>query len=172
MQAKLLDISLDVTDLEWAEEVGDQLELLLLEVGGCFPRADLRRRAAACVRGLLAPLSRKNGRQLAEYGGDAEPWGQQHLLDRARWQADELPDLVRRYAVAALDDGGGGAGVLVIDETGFAKKGRASAGVARQYTGTLFAAKPRLAEKMIARIVPELPAGGAQEQLLASTQWN
>jgi hypothetical protein len=61
MQAKLLDVPPDVTDLEWAEEVGDQLELLLLEVGGCFPRADLRRRAAACVRGLLAPLSRKNG---------------------------------------------------------------------------------------------------------------
>ncbi|GAB3180034.1 IS701 family transposase [Streptomyces incanus] len=214
MQVKLLDVPLDVTDLERAEEVGDQLELLLLEVGGCFPRADLRRRAAACARGLLAPLSRKNGWQLAEYGGDAEPWGQQHLLDRARWEADELRDFVRRYVVASLEDGGsgpgpGGAGVLVVDETGFAKKGRASAGVARQFTGTLggvfpcqvgvmaawatsrgqalidrelylpkewtgdrarcraahipdhvaFATKPRLAEKMIARIVPDLPAG-------------
>lgn len=129
MQAKLLDVPLDVTDPERAEEVGDQLELLLLEVGGCFPRADLRRRAAACVRGLLTPLSRKNGWQLAEYGGDAEPWWQQHLLDRARWEADELRDFVRRYVVASLDDGGGGpgpggAGVLVVYETGFAKKGR------------------------------------------------
>ena len=135
MQAKLLDVPLDVTDLERAEEVGDQLELLLLEVGGVFPRADLRRRAAVCLRGLLAPLSRKNGWQLAEYGGDREPWGQQHLLDRGSWDADELRDFVRRYVVAGLDDGGagpgpGGAGVLVVDETGFAKKGRASAGAA------------------------------------------
>ncbi|MFG2563215.1 transposase [Streptomyces sp. NPDC048496] len=142
MQAQLLDVPLLVTDQERAEEFSDQLELLLLEVGGVFPRADLRRRAGACIRGLLAPLSRKNGWQLAEYGGELTPWGQQHLLDRARWDADGLRDFVRRYVIASLEDGGVGAGpdgcgVLVVDETGFAKKGRSSAGVARQHTGTL-----------------------------------
>jgi SRSO17 transposase len=145
MQAPLLDIPPVVTDRERADEWADQLEDLLLEAGRVFPRADLRRRAVACVRGLLGPLSRKNGWQLAEYAeyaGDARPDGQQHLLNRARWQADELRDLVCGYAVAGLADGGvglgpGGAGVLVLDETGFGKKGRASAGVTRQFTGSL-----------------------------------
>jgi SRSO17 transposase len=142
MQAKVLDVPPVVTDQERADEWADQLEDLLLEVGRIFPRADLRRRAAACVRGLLGPLSRKNGWQIAEHAGDSRPDGQQHLLNRACWDVDELRDVVRRYVVEGLDDGGAGpgpgsAGVLVIDETGFAKKGRASAGVARQYTGAL-----------------------------------
>jgi SRSO17 transposase len=138
MQAKLLDLPPAVTDRECAEDFSDQLEQLLLEVGGLFPRADLRHRAAACVRGLLGPLSRKNGWQISEYAAESNPWGQQHLLDRAVWDADEVRDFTRRYVIDGLDDGGfgagpGGAGVLVVDETGFAKKGRASAGVARQY---------------------------------------
>src|SRR5262249_12306067 len=142
MQAQVLDIPSVVTDLEWADEWVGQLEDLLLEVGKIFPRADLRRRGAGCVRGLLGPVSRKNGWQLAEDAGDPRPDGQQHLLDRARWDADALREVVRRYAIAGLDDEGvlphpAGAGVLVIDETGFAKNGRASAGVARQFTGTL-----------------------------------
>lgn len=142
MQAKVLDVPPVVTDQERADEWADQLEDLLLEVGRIFPRADLRCRAAACVRGLLGPLSRKNGWQIAEHAGDSRPDGQQHLLNRACWDVDELRDVVRRYVVEGLDDGGaglapGGAGVLVIDETGFAKKGRASAGVARQFTGSL-----------------------------------
>ena len=136
------DVPPVVTDQERADEWADQLEDLLLEVGRIFPRADLRRRAAACVRGLLGPLSRKNGWQIAEHAGDSRPDGQQHLLNRACWDVDELRDVVRRYVVEGLDDDGaglgpGGTGVLVIDETGFAKKGRASAGVARQFTGSL-----------------------------------
>ncbi|MER5852199.1 transposase [Streptomyces sp. NPDC002012] len=74
------------------------------------------------VCGLLGPVSRKNGWQLAEYAGWRRPDGQQHLLDRAKWDADELRDRVRRYALDGLANNGGG--VLVIDETGFAKKGR------------------------------------------------
>ncbi len=133
MQAKVLDVPPVVTDQERADEWADQLEDLLLEVGRIFPRADLRCRAAACVRGLLGPLSRKNGWQIAEHAGDSRPDGQQHLLNRACWDVDELRDVVRRYVVEGLDDGGagpgpGGAGVLVIDETGFAKKGRARPG--------------------------------------------
>ncbi|HEY2488556.1 MAG TPA: hypothetical protein VGI37_03555 [Streptosporangiaceae bacterium] len=128
MRAKLLDLPPVVTDQERAGDFCDRLEQLLLEVGEVFPRADLRRRAAACVRGLLGPLSRMNGWQISEHAGEASPWGQQHLLDRAVWNAGELRDFTRRYVVAGLDDGGAGAGpagcgVLVAGETGFAKKG-------------------------------------------------
>ncbi|PNE43542.1 transposase [Streptomyces noursei] len=142
MHAELLDISPVVTDGEWAEEWSDRLEDLLVEVGCIFPRWELRRRAADCIRGLLAPLSRKNGWQLAEYAGEATPWGQQHLLDRSRWDVDALRDFTRRYVIDGLADDGegagpGGCGVLVVDETGFAKRGDASAAVARQYSGTL-----------------------------------
>src|SRR2546421_701046 len=90
MRAKVLDVPPVVTDQERADEWADQLEDLLLEVGRIFPRADLRRRAAACVRGLLGPLSRKNGWQIAEHAGDSRPDGQQHLLNRACWDVDEL----------------------------------------------------------------------------------
>ncbi|MER7468760.1 IS701 family transposase [Streptomyces sp. NPDC097981] len=125
----------------WAADIAqvacwdDKLEELLLSIGDVFPRVDLRGRARACVRGLLGPVSRKNGWQLAEYAGWDHPWLQQHLLDRARWEADELRDRVRHYAMAGLADGAGG--VLVVDETGFAKKGDTSVGVARQFSGTL-----------------------------------
>ncbi|MFF4828065.1 IS701 family transposase [Streptomyces sp. NPDC001312] len=142
MQVELLDVVATVSDREWAEEWAGQLDDLLLEVGRFFPRVDVRRRAGACVRGLLGPVSRKNGWQLAEYAGDGAPWNQQHLLDRARWDVDGMRDFTRRHVVAALADDGegagpGGAGVLVVDETGFAKRGTASAGVARQYSGAL-----------------------------------
>ena len=83
MRAPYLDVPPVVTEEERAAELSDRLEDFLLEVGEFFPRADLRRRAQACVRGLLAPLSRKNGWQLAEYAGDLGPWNQQHLLSRA-----------------------------------------------------------------------------------------
>ena len=70
---------------------------------------------------------------MAEQAGLARPWRMQGLLGRNRWDADALRDEVRAYAVEAL---GSGDGVLVVDETGFVKKGRHSVGVARQYTGT------------------------------------
>ncbi|SMF80499.1 FOG: Transposase [Streptomyces sp. Amel2xC10] len=94
------------------------------------------------MRGLPAPLSRKNGWQISGYIGDDTAWGRQHLLDRAVWDADALRDFTCRYVIARLEDGGagagpGGAGVLVVDETGFAERGSASAGVARQYSGAL-----------------------------------
>jgi hypothetical protein len=74
----------------------------------------------------LSKLPDNNGWQLAEYGGDAVPWGQRHLLDRSVWDVDELWDFTRRYVIDGLDDGGrgsgpGGAGVLAVDETGFPK---------------------------------------------------
>ena len=108
---------------------------LLEQVGPCFGRRDLRRRAWAYVRGLLGPVQRKNGWQLAEHVGDATPHGIQRLLDRARWDAEAVRDELVRYACEHLLTEGDG-GVLIVDETGFLKKGDKSVGVQRQYSGT------------------------------------
>src|SRR5690242_491167 len=83
--------------------------------------------------GLLAPLERKNGWQLAEAAGDAAPDRMQRLLNNARWDARQVRDDLRGYVVEHLGDPGG---VLIVDETGFLKKGTRSAGVQRQYSGT------------------------------------
>src|SRR6185436_16085040 len=84
-------------------------------------------------RGLLSPVERKNGWQLAEQAGDETPYATQHLVGRAVWSAEEVRDDLRDYVVKHLGDE---EGVVVIDETGFLKKGSKSAGVARQYSGT------------------------------------
>src|SRR5437764_3251018 len=102
-------------------------------IGGRFARREPRRRAVGYLRGLLSDAGRKNGWQLAEYLGDPTPDGVQHLLARADWDADAVRDDLVRYAVEHLGDPGG---VLVVDETGFLKKGTKSCGVARQYSGT------------------------------------
>ena len=98
-----------------------------------FARAEPRRRAAAYVRGLLAPVERKNGWQLAEAAGDATPDGVQDFLSRMRWNADAVREDLQAYVIEHLGDP---AAVLVLDETGFLKKGTKSAGVQRQYSGT------------------------------------
>jgi SRSO17 transposase len=82
---------------------------------------------------LLGPERRKTGWMRAEAAGDPGPWRQQARLGRALWKADALRDLVRDYAVETLSEPDA---VLVIDETGFLKQGRASCGVGRQYTGS------------------------------------
>ena len=83
--------------------------------------------------GLLGDERRKTGWMRAEAAGDPGPWRQQAILGRGRWDADALRDIVRDYVVETLADADA---VLVIDETGFLKQGRASCGVARQYTGS------------------------------------
>jgi SRSO17 transposase len=98
-----------------------------------FERTEPRQRAMAYLRGLLSSVERKNSWQLAEVSGDATPYGLQHLLRRALWDPDAVRDALRRYLLAHLGDAHA---VLVIDETGFLKKGQYSAGVARQYSGT------------------------------------
>jgi SRSO17 transposase len=98
-----------------------------------FARAEPRQRAMAYLRGLLSPIERKNSWQLAEVSGETSPYGFQHLLRRADWEADAVRDELRRYIGDHLWDP---EAVLVIDETGFLKKGQHSAGVARQYSGT------------------------------------
>ena len=102
-----------------------------------FARAEPRERVLAYVRGLLAPLEKKNSWTLAEEAGEAIPDGMQRLLMSADWDADAVRDDVRDYVVEHLAPRAGDrAGVLVVDETGFLKKGTRSAGVARQYSGT------------------------------------
>ena len=98
-----------------------------------FGRAEVRRSAAAFIDGLLSGIARKTGWQMAEQAGLDRPYRMQSLLGRSGWDADALRDLVRAEVIACLGDE---TGVLVVDETGFLKKGRHSVGVARQYCGT------------------------------------
>jgi SRSO17 transposase len=102
-------------------------------VAGRFARVDLRWRARAFVRGLLADLPRKNCWTLAEHAGDPTPDGMQHLLARAVWDHGQVRDDIRGYVVDHLGDP---EATLVIDETGDLKKGTHTVGVQRQYTGT------------------------------------
>lgn len=109
------------------------LNALMERVGPRFCRVEARRRARSYMAGLLAPVERKNGWQLAEAAGDATPDSVQDFLARMRWDADAVRDDLRAYVVEHLGDPGG---VLVLDETGFVKKGTRSVGVQRQYSGT------------------------------------
>ena len=99
-----------------------------------FARSQSRQRVMAYLRGLLSAAERKNSWQVAEACGDPNPYGFQYLLNRADWDADAVRDELRTSVLQHLEDPNG---VLVLDETGFVKKGRHSAGVARQYTGTV-----------------------------------
>lgn len=100
---------------------------------GLFTQERVAASANLFLDGLLGDERRKTGWMRAEAAGDPGPWRQQAILGRGRWDADGLRDIVRDYVVEnlATDDG-----VLVIDETGFLKQGKASCGVARQYTGS------------------------------------
>ena len=109
------------------------LDELFGRVAGRFGRVEPRRQARAYVMGLLAPVERKNGWQLAEAAGDAVPDRMQRLLNNARWDARAVRCDVRGCVFEELGDA---AGVLIVDETGFIKKGTRSAGVQRQYSGT------------------------------------
>lgn len=113
----------------WADEVDAVSE----RIGRRFARSEPRRRAVGYIRGLLSDAERKNGWQVAEHLGEATPDGVQHLLARADWDADAVRDDLMGYVAEHLGDPDG---VLVVDETGFLKKGTKSCGVARQYTGT------------------------------------
>jgi SRSO17 transposase len=124
----------DVAEVEaWAEGLAE----VHARIAPRFARSEPRERVLAYVRGLLAPLEKKNSWTLAEQAGEAIPDGMQRLLAYADWDADAVRDDVRDYVVEHLAPGPGDpAGVLVVDETGFLKKGTKSAGVARMYSGT------------------------------------
>ena len=117
------------------EELADDFDSLWHLAGSCFFRQDLRTRAKRYVRGLLGRMERKNGWQMAEYLGDSTPHAVQRLLGVAVWDADRVRDEILYYTREQLLIPGA-AGVLVVGETGFLKKGVKSAGVQRQYSGT------------------------------------
>ena len=128
---------------EWGEQVqagvaqveqwAGELAALCERIAPRFGRVEVRRRAGAFLGGLLAGVERKNVWQLAEHAGEHTPDGMQRLLNHARWDPDQVRADLRGYVVEHLGDPGG---VLVVDETGFLKKGTKSAGVQRQYSGT------------------------------------
>jgi SRSO17 transposase len=106
---------------------------LLVRIGSHFGRAEVRKRVSLYLQGLLAEVPRKNGWQMAEELGEANAHGVQRLLEEADWDEEAVRDEVRTYVIEHLGEPGG---ILAVDETGFVKKGKKSAGVARQYSGT------------------------------------
>src|SRR6266853_2667079 len=102
-------------------------------IGSHVRRAEVRKRIGRYVQGLLASVERKNGWQMAEELGEANAHGVQRLLEEADWDEEAVRDELRTYVIEQLGEPGG---ILVVDETGFIKKGKKSAGVARQYSGT------------------------------------
>ncbi len=115
--------------LRWAAD----LETLHRRIAGRFARSEQRGRALAYLKALLSPVERKNGWQMAEQIGEHRPDGVQRLLNGADWSAEAVRDDLRAYVVESLGDT---EAVLVVDETGFVKKGNKSVGVQRQYCGT------------------------------------
>jgi SRSO17 transposase len=113
----------------WSESFNE----MFMQAAGSFSNARVRRRGRAYLLGLLSHAERKTSWQLAEFAGDASPDGMQRLLNFSPWDEDAARDALARYVVRAMGDT---AAVLAVDETGFLKKGRMSAGVARMYTGT------------------------------------
>jgi SRSO17 transposase len=113
----------------WAEE----LESLHARLAPHVVRMEPRRRMRAYLEGLLGGAERRNGWHLAEAAGESTPYGMQRLVASASWDADQVRDDLQAYGAEHL---GNAEAVLVVDETGFLKKGTKSAGVARQYSGT------------------------------------
>jgi SRSO17 transposase len=121
--------SIETTLELWASSLRD----VKRRIGPLFTQARVAASAGLFLDGLLGNERRKTGWMRAEAAGDPGPWRQQAILGRGRWDADDLRDIVRGYALETLADGDA---VLVIDETGFLKQGKASCGVGRQYTGS------------------------------------
>jgi SRSO17 transposase len=121
--------SIETTLELWASSLRD----VKARMRPLFTQERVAASAGLFLDGLLGPERRKTGWMRAEAAGDPGPWRQQAILGRGRWDADGLRDIVRDYALETLTDNDA---VLVIDETGFLKQGKASCGVARQYTGS------------------------------------
>lgn len=120
-------------DVETVEEWAGELRVLGNRIGRRFERAEPRQRAMAYLKGLMSEVHRKNGWQLAEQAGEVTPDGMQRLLSTAVWDVEGVRDDLRNYVLHTL---GSADGVLVVDESGFLKKGTHSVGVKRQYSGT------------------------------------
>jgi SRSO17 transposase len=138
-----------------------ELEELLARFGRRFVRREPRQQAGRYLEGLLGPVERKNGWQLAEQLGDARPWRTQRVLSHVLWDEAAARDLCRGYAVERL---GTEDAVLIVDETGFVKKGPHSAGVARQYSGTAGRIENGQIGVFLAGACPPAAAGRPGEQ--------
>ena len=121
------------SELQLLGQAAEALDEVHERIGPRFRRAEVRKRVRRLLSGLLAPVERKNGWQLAEVLGERGPHGVQRLLSEADWDAEAVRDDLRTSVLERL---GEEAGILVVDETGFLKKGKKSAGVAPQYSGT------------------------------------
>src|SRR4051794_41405056 len=115
------------------DEWRDELEQVQDRLGALFVRPEPRKQAGLYLEALLSSAERKNGWQLAGQIGDVRPWRTQRVLSDALWSQDKARALCRDYVIEHL---GSPDGVLIVDETGFLKKGTQSVGVARQYSGT------------------------------------
>jgi SRSO17 transposase len=120
-------------ELSIISQSAQALAELVVRIGSHFRRAEVRKRVGRYLQGLLASVERKNGWQMAEELGEANAHGVQRLLEEADWDEEAVRDELRTYVIEQLGEPGG---MLVVDETGFVKKGKKSAGVARQYSGT------------------------------------
>jgi SRSO17 transposase len=125
--------TLDAATLAILEKGQPEFDALFARIAPAFARPEVRHRAHSYLAGLFAPVPRRNAWQLAEHLGEFTPDGVQRLLNAARWDADRVRDDLRAYVVEHLGDP---RAVLVVDETGFLKKGEKSVGVQRQYSGT------------------------------------
>jgi SRSO17 transposase len=122
-----------MVEIDEMEVWGGELKVLRGRLGQRFERSEPRERAIAYVKGLMSDIPRKNGWQLAEQAGEATPDGMERLLATACWDEAGVRDDLQGWVVERLGDTDG---ILVVDETGFLKKGTQSAGVKRQYSGT------------------------------------
>src|SRR2546425_752782 len=120
-------------ELSFISQGANVLAELSDRIGSHVRRAEVRKRVGRYLQGLLAPVERKNGWQMAEELGEANAHGVQRLLEEADWDEEAVRDELRAYVIEQLGEADG---ILVVDETGFLKKGKKSAGVARQYSGT------------------------------------
>ena len=121
--------SIEATQELWAASLRD----VTTRMRPLFTQDRMAVSAGQFLDGLLGTERRKTGWMRAEAAGDRGPWRQQAILGRGHWDTDALRDIVRDYALETLADPGA---VLAVDETGFLKQGKASCGVARQYTGS------------------------------------
>src|SRR6201982_454560 len=128
-QTDLSGVSIETTLELWASSLRD----VKARMRPLFTQQRVAASASLFLDGLLGSEPRKTGWMRAEAAGDSGPWRQQAILGRGRWDADALREIVREYALGTLAEE---TAVLVIDETGFLKQGKASCGVARQYTGS------------------------------------
>lgn len=125
----ILSASIEATLEFWAKSLRD----VKARIRPLFTQDRVALSANASLDGLLGDERRKTGWMRAEAAGYQGPWRQQAILGRGRWEADALRDIVRTYVVETFAEN---AAVLVIDETGFLKQGKASCGAGRQYTGS------------------------------------